>query len=158
MINALRNFVKRLGAGGPERHFGEDDQRLALAALLIHVMGIDGTANAAERAKVEEVLGRTFGLSGDDLQVLMADAIKAEREAVDLYRFTSVLKRQMSEADRVRAVEQLWEIVFADGRSHEFEENLVWRAAELLGVSRQDRIARKLAVGASRINDDGNSQ
>ena len=42
----------------------------------------------------------------------------------------------MSEEERIRVVENLWEIVFADGESHEFEENLVWRVAELLGVNR----------------------
>ncbi len=47
-------------------------------------------------------------------------------------------------------VEQLWEIVFADGKVHEFEENLVWRVAELLGVARHDRLAMKFAVAKRR--------
>jgi uncharacterized tellurite resistance protein B-like protein len=50
-------------------------------------------------------------------------------------------------------VENLWEIVFADGASHEFEENLVWRVAELLGVSRQDRIAKKRAVAETSSSE-----
>ena len=48
----------------------------------------------------------------------------AESEAVDLYRFTSVLKNRMSEDERIRVIENLWEIAYADGTSHEFEENL----------------------------------
>jgi uncharacterized tellurite resistance protein B-like protein len=56
----------------------------------------------------------------------------------------------MSEDERVRVVENLWEVVFADGESHEFEENLVWRVAELLGVHRRDRIAVKLAVAENK--------
>jgi uncharacterized tellurite resistance protein B-like protein len=92
---------------------------------------------------LRDLLTRTFGVTGEDLDTLLADAIAADQEAVDLYRFTSVLKRQMSDEERVRVVETLWEIVFADGKSHEFEENLVWRIAELLAVSRQDRIAQK---------------
>ena len=86
-------------------------------------------------------LARNFGLSGDDLDRLVEDATAADNEAVDLYRFTSVLKRSMSEDERIRVIENLWEIAFADGASHEFEENLVWRVAELLGVSPRDRIA-----------------
>ena len=84
-------------------------------------------------------------LSGDDLDRLVEDATAADNEAVDLYRFTSVLKRSMSEDERIRVIENLWEMVFADGASHEFEENLVWRVAELLGVSPRDRIAMKRA-------------
>ena len=56
----------------------------------------------------------------------------------------------MSEEERIRVIENLWEIAFADGASHEFEENLVWRVAELLGVNRRDRIARKLAVAENK--------
>ena len=158
MIDALRCFLRRLSTPDAERHFGEDDQRLALAALLIHCMAIDGGVSEAERIKLEDLLGRTFGLSGEDLQVLIVDAVQAEQEAVDLYRFTSVLKRQMSETDRIRVVENLWEIVFADGASHEFEENLVWRIAELLGVNRQDRIARKLSVSGNARTSPGNAE
>ena len=146
MLNALRNFVRKLGAGESERHFDADDARLALGALLVHCMQIDGAVSEAEQEKLRRLLESTFGVTGDDLRTLLDDAFAAEREAVDIYRFTSVLKRQMSEDERVRVVEDLWEIVFADGKSHEFEENLVWRAAELLGVSRQERIARKRAV------------
>src|SRR5688572_24764812 len=96
MLDALRNLVRKLGAPDAGRHFDEDDPRLALAALLVHCMHIDGTVSAAEEEKLRRLLDRTFGVKGDDLRTLVEDAIAAEREAVDLYRFTSVLKRQMS--------------------------------------------------------------
>ena len=144
MFDVLKSLFRNRSV--PERHFGDDDARLALAALLVHCTGVDGAVSDAEQAKLKDVLARSFKLPEADLQLLISDAIAAEREAVDLYRFTSVLKRQMSEADRVRIVEDLWDLVFADGKSHEFEENLVWRVAELLAVSRQDRIAKKRAA------------
>ena len=150
MLDALRNLVRRLGGEDEPRRFGEDDARLALAALLVHCMIVDGVVSERERSVLRDLLTRNFGLSGADLDTLVHDASQAEREAVDLYRFTSVLKRQMDEEQRIRVVESLWEIVFADGRSHEFEENLVWRVAELLGVHRRDRIARKLAVAENK--------
>jgi uncharacterized tellurite resistance protein B-like protein len=153
MMDALRKFVRTFGASEPRRRFGDDDQRLALAALLVHCMSVDGSVSEAERAKLRDMLGRTFGLEGEDLQGLIDDAIAAEQEAVDLYRFTSVLKRQMNEAERVRVVENLWEIVFADGTSHEFEENLVWRVSELLAVNRHDRIASKREAAESRLGE-----
>lgn len=142
--------MRRLGADGEDRHFDEEDSRLAVAALLVHSMTIDGSASAPERFKLADLLERKFGLSGADLDLLISDAVTAENEAVDLYRFTSVLKRQMSEAERIRLIEDLWEIAYADGASHEFEENLVWRVAELLGVSARDRIARKIAVAENK--------
>jgi len=150
MLDMLRDFVRRLGSEERERHFSEDDVRLALAALLVHCTAIDGAVSERERGTLKELLSRNFGLSDADLETLLSDALNAEREAVDLYRFTSVLKRQMDEGQRIRVIENLWEIVFADGASHEFEENLVWRVAELLGVHRSDRIAAKRAIAENK--------
>src|SRR4051794_18145386 len=145
MLDLLRNFIRRVET--PAAHFGDDDSRLALAALLVHCSGIDGTVSAAESATLRDVLARSFRLPEPDLDRLIADAVAAEQDSVDLYRFTSVLKRQMSEAERIGVVETLWELVFADGVASEFEENLVWRVAELLGVRSRDRIAgRRLAT------------
>ena len=150
MLDALKNLFRGIGSEEKATRFQADDGRLALAALLVHCTAIDGTVSPGEQDKLRAVLTGSFGLSGNDLNALIEEAQAAEREAVDLYRFTSVLKRQMSEEQRIRVVEQLWEVVFADGRSHEFEENLVWRVAELLGVSRHDRIARKRAVAENK--------
>jgi uncharacterized tellurite resistance protein B-like protein len=158
MLDALRDFVRRLGTEDGERHVSADDSRLALAALLVRCMTVDGTVGDDERATLRDLLMRHFTLSDTDLDTLIADATQAEHEAIDLYRFTSVLKRQLSEEERIRAIELLWEIVYADGKSHEFEENLVWRVAELMGVDRRDRIARKRAVAENRRADPKESR
>jgi uncharacterized tellurite resistance protein B-like protein len=150
MLDALRNFIRLTGADAELARPVADAGQLALAALLIHSVAIDGVVNEPERAKLRELLTRNFGLSGADLDVLIKEAADAESEAVDLYRFTSVLKRQMSEEERIRVIENLWEMTFADGTSHEFEENLVWRVAELLGVHRRDRIATRRSVAENK--------
>jgi uncharacterized tellurite resistance protein B-like protein len=82
---------------------------------------------------------------------LIDEAWESEREAVDLYRFTSVLKRRLDEEGRVEVVAMLWEMANADGDLHEFEENVVWRVAELLGVSSRQRVSLRHAArrGAS---------
>ena len=47
-------------------------------------------------------------------------------------------------------VEMMWEIIYADGAVSEFEDNLVWRAADLLGISAQERIALRERVANMR--------
>jgi tellurite resistance protein len=69
-----------------------------------------------------------------------SQATTNEREAVDLYRFTSVLKRRLDEDGRKQVIGMLWDMAHADGTVHEFEENVVWRVAELLGVSTRERV------------------
>ena len=42
----------------------------------------------------------------------------------------------------------MWQIVYTDGVVTEFEDNLIWRAADLLGVSQRERIALRERVSA----------
>ena len=146
MLDAIRQFIADL-TGMPEaRRFGDDDYRLAAAALLFHATAIDGIVSAEERAKLHELLKLRFDLDDSDADQLAAAAEAADNEAVDLYGFTSILARRLDEAGRERIVEMMWELVFADGMVHEFEDNLIWRVAELLGVPSQTRIRLKQAV------------
>jgi uncharacterized tellurite resistance protein B-like protein len=84
------------------------------------------------------------------LQELKTAENVIEGEAVDLYRFTSVIMREVDEKGRLRIVEMMWELVYADGQVSEFEDNVVWRAADLLGVSSRDRIDLKHRVAERR--------
>jgi uncharacterized tellurite resistance protein B-like protein len=58
--------------------------------------------------------------------------------------------REVDDAGRLKIVEMMWEIAYADGTATEFEDNVVWRAADLLGISSRDRIDLKHRVAASR--------
>src|SRR5262245_7643858 len=96
--------------------------------------------------QLKKLLQEHFELEGEDARSLLVEAVVREHESVDLYRFTSVLCRQLDQDGRKRIVEMLWEVVMADGVVHEFESNLVWRTAELLGVSTRDRVTLRKVV------------
>jgi uncharacterized tellurite resistance protein B-like protein len=151
MFEAFRNFLSEVTGG--ESHpsdFAENDYRLAAAALLVHAAAIDGTISDAERAKLHAVIKRRFDLDDASADKLADEAAEAEHEAVDLYRFTSALNRTLDDEGRRRMVEMMWEIVYADGRVTEFEDNLIWRAADLLGVSARERIELRQRVARRR--------
>ncbi len=80
---------------------------------------------------------------------LIREATLVEGEAVDLYHFTRLLGRALDEKGRARIVEMLWEMTYADGRATEFEDNIIWRVADLLGVSSSERIALRQQVAAA---------
>jgi uncharacterized tellurite resistance protein B-like protein len=42
----------------------------------------------------------------------------------------------------------MWDVVYADGAVNEFEQNIIWRAADLLGVSTRQRVELRLAIAA----------
>ena len=158
MFDALRKFLSDLTAGDkhPAR-FEDNDYRLAAAALLVHVAAIDGEVTPVERERLHAIIKQRFGLDEAATDELVEEATQAEQQAVDLYHFTSLINRSLDEDGRRRMVEMMWEIVYADGRVTEFEDNLLWRAADLLGVSARERIElrRHVAGGQARDGQDG---
>jgi uncharacterized tellurite resistance protein B-like protein len=156
MLDSLKIFLSDLAGGAKQQdHFGDHDYRLAAAALLIHVVTIDGDMSDKERDKLHAILRSTFSLDEAAAAELIDNAAAADREAVDLYHFTSLISRSLDEGGRRRMVEMMWEIVFADGRVTEFEENVVWRAADLLGVSSRERIELRRRIAAGATSDEG---
>ena len=152
MLKALRSFFESL-APSSRPDFEATDPRVAAAALLVHAVAVDGVVSERERRMLLDVLGRRFSLGEAEAAALLDEAKARDDEAVDLYGFTSRLKRELDEDGRRRVVEMLWEVVYADGTVHEFEDNLVWRVAELLGVSPRERLDMRRKIAGSA--DDG---
>lgn len=154
MLEKLRQMISDFAAGtGHEtRTFDDNDYRLAAAALLVHVISIDGEPTELEWRKLRALLAYRFELDEPSLDELISAATRVEGEAVDLYRFTSLIMRSVDEPGRARIVEMMWELVYADGHASEFEESVVWRSADLLGISSTERIALKNRVAEGRLS------
>ena len=148
MLDGLRQFIADVVSPNAHhgRNFDDTGYRLAATALLIHVISLDGEPSAAEKRKLHSLIESHFGLDRGTADELIASATLVEGEAVDLYHFTSVIMRSVNDEGRLRIVEMMWELVYADGQVSEFEDNVVWRAADLLGVSSRDRIDLKHRV------------
>jgi len=141
MFESFRKFLSEVSDGDKHPiHFEHNDYRLAAAALLVHAAAIDGDVSDAERDKLRVLIKQQFELDEATTDELVAEAAAAENEAVDLYHFTSLINRSLDEDGRRRVVEMMWEIAYADGRVDDFESNLIWRAADLLGISSRERI------------------
>jgi uncharacterized tellurite resistance protein B-like protein len=151
MFDAFRKFLSDCTNGDkhPSR-FADDDYRLAASALLVHAAAIDGEVSQVERDQLHDIIKQRFELDEAATNELMIEATQAEQQAVDLYHFTSLINRSLDEVGRRRIVEMMWEIVYADGRVTEFEDNLLWRAADLLGISSRDRIELRHQVAGAR--------
>lgn len=147
--------MAELAEGGKEpARYDARDYRLAAAALLVHAAAIDGNIADVERARLHSVVKQHFKLDDEDTDELIAEATVADDNAIDLYRFTTQLNRTLDAIERARIVEMMWQVVYADGIVTEFEDNLIWRAADLLHVTREERIALKNQVAAEYDNKD----
>ena len=149
MFDAIQGwFTKVAQAGEGEEHFAGTDPRLSVAAILVHIIAVDGVVTADEKRRLREVLASHYQLTPRETEELVEEASRREDDAVDLYGFTSVLKRELDEAGRRDMVELMWEMVYADGEVSEFEDNVVWRVAELIGVSTRERVEIRQRIAA----------
>jgi uncharacterized tellurite resistance protein B-like protein len=151
MFASFRKFLSEVAGGDKQPgRFDHNDYHLAAAALLIHAAAIDGDISDVEREKLHALVRRRFGLDEAATDELVAEATEAENEAIDLYQFTRLINRSIDENGRSRMVEMMWQMVHADGRVTEFESNLIWRAADLLGVSSRERIELGRRIASER--------
>lgn len=137
----------------PEAPAGEDQVRLAAAALLVEAAEMDGHLHEEEHGRIHGLLRRRFGLSEEEAAELMAQARAEVAEAVQLVSFTRAIKDHCSLEQRVEILEMLWEVVYADGELHDYEANLIRRVAGLLYVPDRDSgEARKRAMARLGID------
>lgn len=118
--------------------FSDDDERLCAAALMVHVAMADGRFNASERSTMLQLLTDRFAMDQDAARSLLEYADARGREGFDVDDFTGGLRRVLDRAGRLRVVQMMWDVAMSDGSVHEFEDNLIWRIAEMLGLSLDD--------------------
>jgi uncharacterized tellurite resistance protein B-like protein len=150
MLREIKSFFADLTGGKEVAHFEDNDYRLAAAALLVHVATLEGQLSPASRDKLNALLKSRFELTDALTEELIDAAVAADHEAIDFYHFTSLLNRALNEEGRQRIVEMMWEMAYADGRVSEFEENVMWRVSDLLGVSARERIELRRQVAAEQ--------
>jgi uncharacterized tellurite resistance protein B-like protein len=157
MLDRIQAFLQTLTSPNSAREFAPDDPRVAFVALCFQVMEADGNVSAQEQQTFRDLLRERYDLSEGRLKALIEAGHDAGREAVDYYRFTSDLKKHLvNEDDRVELLGILWDIVYADGQRSEIEDHVIWRIADLLGVSSRDRVLqRQQAAARSTGGDEG---
>ncbi|QLF68676.1 TerB family tellurite resistance protein [Peteryoungia desertarenae] len=147
MLDRLQTFFQSLTAQ-PKDRSATDDPLLSVAALCFQVMEADGAILDEEREKLKSILTQTYGVDERRLISLMEAAQLAESEAVDYYRFTNDLKRHLEPHERENLIGILWDIVYADGVRSEMEDHVIWRIADLLGVSNRERVNQRMEAAS----------
>ena len=81
-------------------------------------------------AAVQDLLGLTV----QEPDELIALAEQAARQSVSLFQFTELVDRQFTAEQKVREVEMMWSVAYADRHKDKYEEHVVRKVAELLHV------------------------
>jgi len=144
MIDAIGDFFRARLQVGQDSDGTEDALRLAAVALLYEAAMSDYDLDDEERTAIQELVREQFNLSEGDASALAALARQRVRESTGLHGFTSLINEHWSEKDRLNLVEQMWRVVYADGRLDDHELHLMRKIQRLLHISQRDFVGAKL--------------
>lgn len=135
MLGALKNLFDGL-LPPPGNDAAADDHalRLAVAVMLVEVMRADATFRPGEREAVHAALREQFALADDEAARLAELAEATAHTATDLYTFTSRIDERFSIEQKIRMIELMWRVAYADGHLSDHERHVMWRIADLLHV------------------------
>ena len=146
----LSDLLRRL-SGRPENDtlLPADDQRIAVAALLVIAAHADHHYADIERVHIERALAQRYGLNEAEAAALRAQGEAAEQASVDLYRFTSLVKAGVPYEERSAVIEAMWRVIVADAVREQHEEALMRRVTDLLGLDPRESIEARQRAQAS---------
>lgn len=152
MFDAIKGLFKDHAAEAQEHR--PDEVQLAAAVLMVEAAAMDGEVDPDEQTAIAALLETHFHLGKPEAHRLFALATQEQQDTLNLQHYTRTIKQGLSDEGRLEIIELLWEVVYADGKLHAYEANLLRRIGGLLYVSDRDRgDARKRVIDRLGIEE-----
>ena len=126
--------------------------RVATAVLLVEIARADFVVEAAERARLRELLRSQFRLDDSELDELLEEAEADADRLVSIHHTTRLLNEHYDHDMKRRVVEMMWHLVYADGEKSHYEEHLIRQVADLLYLSQAEFIQARHRAEESAPN------
>lgn len=120
--------------------------QVAAAALMLEVMRVDNQEHSEELETVLVALREKFSLGDTEARGLVESANGELDRSTDYHQFTSLIHRHLDRQEKVRILEYLWQIAYADNVLDKYEEHAIRKVADLLYLSHADFIIAKQRV------------
>ena len=151
----LKAIKRALGATPSEDHnlpaHERRHLRLAVAVLLHEARRADyAEGDDRESAIARAALAELFGLSEGEASELLAQGRDKAQHLTSFYAPLTLIKREFSMPERIRLVEHLWRVSFADRTLDLYEDHYVRKIAHLLYVPNTDSMLARNRARAER--------
>ena len=145
MLNSLSDFLKnglsRNKPAEPGSSGGRTD--LAAAVLMVEISLADSSLDNDERRLILKLLRDEFHLTPDESESILTLAQEESDHAVSMHEFTRLINEALSADEKVRIIELLWQVAFADSVLDKYEEYYIRKIADLLYIPHKDYIMAK---------------
>ena len=144
MLNKLSDFLSSIIPPASAENRPEHTLQLATAVLLIEVMQSDAECAFEEQATILKILKERFQLPDAEVKILAERGQQTSKTANDFQQFTSLINRELELPEKVRIIEYLWQVAYADSQSSAHENHLMRKIAALLYIPHGDYVAAKM--------------
>jgi len=144
MLNKLSDFLSSIIAPASAESRPEHTLQMATAVLLIEVMRSDADSTDEEQATILNILKERFNLPDAEVAKLSELGHRTATAANDLHQFTSLINRELELPEKVRIIEYMWQVAYADRQISAHENHLMRRMADLLYIPHGDYVAAKM--------------
>ena len=101
-----------------------------ITALLVHVARVDENYSEKEKKIIKNFI-ISFSYNDKDSEVILQEAEKLESDSIQLFNFTSTIKKESLEV-KTEVIEHLWKIIISDQSVDQFESTLMRRICGLI--------------------------
>jgi len=109
----------------------------SVATLLIHAARLDENYSQDEKLTINKCLVELGFGENDKVEKLIDRCEALEKESSQILHLTQEIKK-LKYTDRLKIIEVLVQVVYADGKMDEFEDNLIRRVCGLVYVENAD--------------------
>lgn len=131
-------IVSQISAEDIEADKRDAAVRLATAVLMVDVAVVDASFDETEFDRMLGLIKRQFGLGTQEAADLINAANAKADELVSVHQLTALLNDNLDQDEKSGVVRLLWSIAYSDGQLDKYENSLVLKVSELLGVSREE--------------------
>jgi len=153
MLKKIKGYISEFGNQSSDSENQEEKEKNiinnACAALLIETALADKLFNTEEIDSMKKTLREVYGIDEKDLDELISESEKKVSESTSLYEYTRLINDLCDYQDKLKLIQNLWAIAFADKHLDKYEEYLIRKISDLLYVSHSDFIQQKLNVKES---------
>ena len=142
------NFFKKIFQTEKSENPTLDDKTSTKAciALLLETSMADEILDESELVTLKNTLQKDFLIEEDEIDELINLAKENVEDSNSLYEFTRDINDNFDATERVKLIESMWKIAYADGNIDKYEEHIIRKVSNLIYVAHSDFIKAKLSA------------
>ncbi len=150
MRNLIKSILQKTIPSNTEKPAAkqptEQELQVATCALLLEIAHADDEFSPEEEQRVEQLMHKQFNLPQQTFNEIKEIAYKRREESIDLWQFTNIIKQKYAPEQKKQVIEMIWSVIYADRTLDKYEDYLVHKLAELLGLNHKELIDAKVKV------------